>query len=186
MPYQFTCEFCGTQFIREHRTASSGVGYRFCSRQCKGKGLSIPLAERFWPRVAVAGPDECWLWLGSRNPEGYGLVNVNRKSERAHRVAFLLTYGHLPNPCGLHTCDNPPCCNPRHIFEGTRGENVQDMLAKGRGRHLHHARLTDEQVREIRERVDSGEMQVSLAEEFGLGKPAMSAIINRKTYRHIP
>lgn len=186
MPFQFTCEFCGNQFTRARRTSSVGVGFRFCSLQCKGKGLAIPLSDRFWPKVAVGGADECWPWLESCNPSGYGQFNINGKSERAHRVAFLLTYGHLPTPCGLHTCDNPPCCNPRHIIEGTRGENVEDMMSKGRGKQRNQARLTDEQVKEIRARVDEGEMQVSLAEEFGVGKPAMSAIINRRTYRHIP
>lgn len=86
---------------------------------------------RFWIRVdGSAGDDACWPWLGARDPKGYGQAG---KRWRAHRVAMFLTNG--PIPPGMfvcHHCDNPPCCNPAHLFIGTVTDNMRDCAAKGR------------------------------------------------------
>lgn len=98
--------------------------------------------DEFWASVDVRGPDECWEWTGCRLPirpsgGGYGITGKAKIGEAgtttAHRVAFILTYG--PVPAGhdiCHHCDNPPCCNPAHLFDGTTADNMQDCLAKGR------------------------------------------------------
>lgn len=94
---------------------------------------------RFWPKVDVRTPDECWEWKACRNTHGYGRVSgkkIGGKKHRlgAHRVAWMLANG-ADSTWGLHVlhkCDNPPCCNPDHLFLGTQADNMADMTAKGR------------------------------------------------------
>lgn len=96
-----------------------------------------PLPERFWEKVAKGDPDDCWLFLGTKNNKGYGMLQrkvagVSGK-RLAHRISFELNVGPVPaDLCVLHQCDNPPCVNPRHLFLGTKKDNVDDMIAKGR------------------------------------------------------
>jgi hypothetical protein len=88
-----------------------------------------PIAERFWEKVDRTG--DCWLWTGSG--DRYGHVRLNGKIVQAHRVAWELTNGPIPEglQC-LHTCDRPLCVNPEHLWLGTRSDNMLDMVAKGR------------------------------------------------------
>ena len=94
--------------------------------------------DRFWERVDRSG--DCWVWTSTRNERGYGVVIVQSPGDpsvplhmKAHRLSYLIEYG--PPPADLfvlHTCDNPPCVNPAHLFLGTARDNAQDMAAKGR------------------------------------------------------
>lgn len=103
--------------------------------------------KRFWSRVAVGEADECWEWRVAKNSDKYGNFWIHDRSWRAHRVAWILTYGPIPN--GLlvcHKCDNPGCCNPYHLFLGTSKDNQIDSARKGR----QAAKLTEEDVLKIR------------------------------------
>lgn len=89
--------------------------------------------DAFWARVEVRTPDECWPWLGAPNTKGYGVVRRKGRLLLAHRYAFELAIGPIPERLlVLHECDNPPCCNPFDLFAGTAQQNSDDMKAKGR------------------------------------------------------
>ena len=94
------------------------------------------LEERFWQKVDKGADDVCWVWKGWRYPSGYGHFQIGvLKKETAHRMAYKLSYPDFdPNLDVCHRCDNPPCCNPKHLWQGTHKENMADMRAKGRNR----------------------------------------------------
>lgn len=145
-------------------------------------------------KIQIGDPAECWPWTGATKTDGYGLVwNENGRYE----VASKWGYRHLVGPIApslevCHTCDNPPCQNPGHWFLGTRRDNTIDMMTKGRGRYVlpdnsgaKHgmARLTPEQVAEIRRRFAAGGIfQRDLAAEFGVRQQQISRIVNNKTW----
>lgn len=92
--------------------------------------------ERFWSCVDIAGDDECWPWLCARSDQGYGTVYVLGRTVGSHRVAWSLQHGRTPEP-GIvirHGCDNPPCCNPRHLVDGTQADNNRDIARRRRNR----------------------------------------------------
>ena len=106
-----------------------GQPFRFI----KSHGNARPLADKFWEKVDVKSDSECWLWKGSVDRKGYGKFGNKYKTEISSRVAYKLAYGKLEHgESVLHACDNPPCCNPSHLFKGTQQDNVNDMIRKGR------------------------------------------------------
>lgn len=126
--------------------------------------------DRFWRRVAVKGEDECWEWQGSRKGRGYGNLTVNYVRMGAHQRAYILAIGPIPEGLFVcHTCDHPPCCNPRHLFAATQKDNVQDAINKGRFRAGRTGRLSREQVQWIREQHSAGTMtQKAMAHAVGV------------------
>jgi hypothetical protein len=93
----------------------------------------IPVSERFWDKVTKSDSEHCWPWTSVKDSAGYGLVNVKKKRLSASRIAWKLANGPIPEGLFvLHRCDNPPCCNPAHLFLGTKSDNTQDCLRKGR------------------------------------------------------
>lgn len=94
------------------------------------------IEERFWEKVQILGPDDCWEWTASLTTKGYGQLCKDGKTQRAHRVAYALFVKDPGELQVLHTCDNPPCCNPRHLFIGTTQDNTADMRTKGRASSL--------------------------------------------------
>lgn len=150
-----------------------------------------PLAERFWAKVDVRGPDECWPWLGSKDDGGYGLINAGgdewHKTRRASRVCWTLCFGPIPDGMDiLHHCDNPPCCNPRCFFLGTDVDNAQDRVRKGRGivpdnggeKHP-NAKLTAAQADEIRR---ASGLHREIAARFGISRTQVSVIKSGKQW----
>lgn len=96
--------------------------------------LSDSDKERFWAKVDRRGPDECWPWRAATDRDGYGAFNVRAAMFGAHRVSWKITTGATPTKCVCHTCDNPRCVNPAHLWLGTHQDNMQDKIAKGRAR----------------------------------------------------
>lgn len=154
--------------------------------------LSPVISERFWSRVSVGLKLRCWNWRGVKDENGYGKFRMEGKTLRAPRVAFWLRHGHWPeNAC--HKCDNPTCCNPDHLFDGTRSDNMQDMVRKGR--HLRGAPrgeahgssvLTNEKVHQMRAIYALGETSIStIAKMFDCTFSTVQRVISRKSWRHI-
>lgn len=148
-------------------------------------------AERFFSRVSIGLPDECWPWIGCCFSGGYGRFYSHDKRLKASRVAFLLIYGADPYPSlVLHRCDNPPCCNPDHLFLGTPGDNVRDRDDKGklvvrRGEDNNNAKLTHAQVIDIRERYAHGERGTPLAKEHNIKPTSLFKIIRGESWKHV-
>lgn len=145
--------------------------------------------RRFWSKVKKAGPDECWEWQAGRT-NGYGIFWMNGKSRRASRVSYEMEIGPIPKGLSVcHTCDNPPCVNPAHLFLGTTADNLADRDLKGRGADRrgssHHLnKLTEDDVENIR----ANRMNLSgreLARLFGVSPASISNIIKRKSWRHV-
>lgn len=144
--------------------------------------------SRFWSRVQKNGPDECWLWTGQRDRDGYGVISVRGKKRRAHRIAYRLRYKDRP-PVVRHLCDNRPCCNPRHLQGGNQAQNMQDKVRKdrqARGSRNGRAKLSEEQVRRIRDLLRSGDIpQSDLAKSFGVSRSVIRDIEKGRTWRHV-
>jgi len=84
--------------------------------------------EKFWAKVEILNSDSCWEWQKSRLPTGYGHIGRwgKKMNTSAHRVAWEVTYGEIPEGLHImHLCDNPPCCNPQHLMVGTHQENMR-------------------------------------------------------------
>lgn len=88
--------------------------------------------DRFWSKVKVGRPLQCWPWRGNRDNKGYGRLRVQRRYLKAHRLAWALFNERWPELHVLHSCDNPWCCNPLHLREGTDADNMRDRDSRGR------------------------------------------------------
>jgi hypothetical protein len=149
---------------------------------------------RFWEKVDRSG--ECWVWTGRRTPRGYGEFGLHKpgRSSRAHRVAWELTHGPIPDGmCICHACDNPPCCNPAHLFLGTSADNTRDMDEKGRrvvglrpvyptGETHPMAKLNSAQVAEMRALRSNGWGERQLAARFGVGHSQVHRIVSGQSW----
>lgn len=162
---------------------------RFCSRPCVVQFQKSPavLEERFWSRTAKGEPDACWLFTGSPNDGGY--FQISRSRMMAHRFSYELHHGPIPDGAFVcHSCDNPACVNPAHLFIGTAAENSADMARKGRaakGEQNGSAKLTAEQVREIRAAWAAGETQTSIAKRYSVRQTMVSQIVLHQAWKHL-
>jgi len=141
--------------------------------------------NRFWDKVnKTISPNGCWIWTAGVSNH-YGRFSVGRKTFSAHRFAFELTNG--PIPLGLyvcHTCDNPLCVNPAHLFLGTHTDNMNDRNVKGRMARgiTNRAKLTEPDVLQIRASADSVS---DLSYNFGVSPQHIRLILSRKAWAHI-
>lgn len=186
------CKKCGRELPRESFDLR-GDGTARVKPKCR-ECMSI---YRFWSKVAITGPADCWIWQGHRNRHGYGMYTFGRRGHNASRAAWILTHGEPPTGMLVcHRCDNRLCVNPAHLFLGTPQANTADMNAKGRHPHTkpqrvlrgtdnHLAKLTEEVVLEIRALRDSGWTYDRLGARFGLAKSHIGRIVRRQCWTHI-
>lgn len=197
IPYGYCCCGCGrkTAIAKRNRVAEriiKGEPMHYArghNKNCR------PLLDRFWEKIDKSEPNGCWLWMACRNTAGYGEINiVPGRHALAHRISYEIANGPIPEGANvLHECDNPPCCNPAHLFLGTQADNVKDMLEKGRenrtrnlrGEQTSWAQLNAAKVRAIRQRWAAGERQVDLAAEYGISQAAISLVTRRLNWTHI-
>lgn len=159
------------------------------------KHLSAPQLNaddihRLWAKVAVGTEAECWLWTGCRRG-GYGRMRIGGRRGKlfvATRLVYWLTHGSDPGPLEvLHQCDNPACCNPRHLWLGTDADNNVDKENKGRAAHPIGyknglAKLTEADIVPIRR---SPLTNRDLAREYRVTDVAISAIRTGRTWQHV-
>lgn len=161
---------------------------------------SVGGPARFWRKANVGNPEVCWPWLSGQfnDGDGYGQFaiscggrkNLIKHRYRAHRVAYFLTHGVLPDDlCVCHTCDNPICVNPRHLFLGTGIQNVQDRNnkkrdAKGEQHGMH--KLTTKDILEIRRlRVTKKLPYSALGKMFGVSTTHAGFIVRKESWKHV-
>ena len=145
--------------------------------------------EHFWSKVDQSeGPDACWPWTAARHERGYGLFSIDGKLRTAQAVALELHTGEKADGRhGLHSCDNPPCCNPAHLFWGSRSDNMSDMHQKQRhprmrGASNGAAKLCEGQIDLVRASPKSAR---ALAKELGVNRATIDAVRAGKTWVHV-
>ncbi len=158
----------------------------------KGNKLTPVNTEKdFWSKVERGSEDVCWNWLASCNPR-YGSFSIKNKIYLAHRLAYIYTYGSIPKGLYvLHKCNNPKCCNPKHLGLGTQKENMRQMIKDGRSYHIFlfgersdYHKLTTEQVNEIREKYSlGGYTQQQLGKEYHTTQTNIGHIVNHKSWK---
>lgn len=168
----------------------------FQIRDDEPPNLTRQQQDDFWNRVEKSTPSDCWEWRGCRNSEGYGKVVYNGRRYSCHALAFFLNLGVWSNETVIrHSCDNPPCCNPLHLLDGTHAENTQDKVNRGRvyvgdrrGEKNSMASLTNEEVKRIKQlgMIIRATTIAELPEFKGrITRRGISRIINNERWEHL-
>ncbi len=135
---------------------------------------------RFWSKVDRCGIDDCWRWLASIGYHGYGRFRLGTW-QYAHRVSWILTNGDIPDSKHiLHKCNNPVCVNPKHLYAGSRCDNMHDALIAGTlCGHPSFKKLNANIWEEILDKYLGGQIQKDLAKEYGVTQSSISWIVTR-------
>jgi hypothetical protein len=149
------------------------------------------IIARFWSRVDVRLPEECWPWEATRNRKGYGVFWDGSRTIQAHRFSAVLHGIEIPSgfQCA-HSCHNPACCNPIHLRAASGRENVSESVLAGRRRHLvgenhNRAKLTESQVREIIRLNKSGIGALRISRMFHVCKATVSHILTGRNWKSL-
>jgi hypothetical protein len=153
------------------------------------KQLAQKDIDRFLSKIAEPSDTGCMEWKCYRNKGGYGTIGIKGKKYLAHRVAWVVVHGNIPEElCVCHTCDNRSCCNPDHLFLGTHQDNDVDRQNKGRGAKgetMGNAKLTETQVREIKSLLRQRYTQESIAAKFNVSRGTISSIRYDKSWKYL-
>lgn len=160
-----------------------------------------PLINKFTEKVRIDDVTGCWIWVGGMRYKGYGAFRIGLKHESAHRAAWIIYRGEIPDGLSVcHHCDNPSCVNPDHLFLGTAKDNTQDMIQKGRqvsglrlhperaarGEHNGNSKLTEDEVRAIRLSYSLYSISKSeLARWYHVDHKLISEIVNYRIWKHV-
>lgn len=155
--------------------------------------LSEHIERKFWESVLVKELDECWEWRGSKDQDGYGKLHITKAGQelnlRSHRISYEIHFGSIPEDMLVcHKCDNPPCCNPKHLFLGTNQDNITDKIKKNRGTHGENhpsSKLTWRDVLKIRCLYEQNpNVNIShLARIYGVSRMTMKHAMISKTWK---
>lgn len=153
--------------------------------------ITLEVVERFHEKWIVNEKSGCWEWTASLAGKGYGQMKVpgTRRQEYSHRISYMIHCGEIPEGMQVcHTCDNPKCVKPSHLFLGTSGDNHLDMKEKGRhlnGERNKNAKLTEEQVRRIHKLSEQGMSQGKIGKAFGVSQGQVYRILHGIQWQHI-
>lgn len=151
----------------------------------------VTFYDRVQEHTVINADTGCWEFLGHRDECGYGRIHRDGKLVRVHRATFEDRNGPLPEGIeACHSCDNPPCWNPGHLYAGTHTQNMGDMIKRRRRRELRGsekptAKLTEQKVAEIKARLQNGEQCSVLGREYGVTECAIGFIKRGRTWSHV-
>lgn len=191
IPYGYCHCGCGEKTnISRHNDLRDGAVKGKPMRYISGHNRRADFVVRFLSYVDKSLPLLCWNWTGGKNKYGYGRINFHGRILAAHRVSYELFVGPFPEHLRVcHSCDNPACVNPSHLFLGTDADNVCDCISKGRncrGERVASAKLTEQQVLDIRAKYANGlALQRELASEYGVSRMQISDIVCGKAWKHL-
>lgn len=196
--WRFSCDECAKVFdVFYDMNISRAERPKFCTPKCyataQRKRAQERTQARFWKYVERRGPDECWPWIGYRRAAGYGWFKIpGGPTGNASRAAYILTHGDIPPGRILvcHSCDNPPCCNPAHLWLGTDADNSRDRDQKGRtkqgpprrGPMSNKTKLSASIAIAI---IESPEGNKTLARRYGVTASAVYNIRHGKAWAHV-
>lgn len=160
---------------------------------------TTPLLVRFWSQIEKT--KTCWLWIGSTDGDGYGVIGANGKVVKVHRLSYEIHFGEIPNGVDiLHECDVRNCVKPKHLFQGNNAINVADRVAKGRsatgimvtrnrisprGVGHYEAKLTDRSVLMAREQHSKGESFAQIAKKLNVNRSTIRQAVIGETWKHV-
>ena len=172
IPMVRNCEYCEETFKKESPPQI------YCTMICR----IFDSCERI--------PNGCWIWLKGKDKNGYGLMSVNNKSYRSSRITYETFIGYIPPGMLIcHSCDNPSCINPEHLFLGSPKDNMTDMYQKNRDRNTGIksvvSKLTEENVLEILKMRKNGDTLEKIAKKFNVTKQTIFSIVHKDNWKHI-
>lgn len=155
--------------------------------------LGEQFAAKFWSWIDKNGPvasnmtTPCWLWTRAADSNGYGVIGFNRRTLLSHRIAYVLQHGSIPKELLLHDCDTPLCCNPDHLHLGDHAQNMAEGVERRAFRRAfgvsnQNARLSEQQVVDMREQHAAGVPILRIAKEQGVSWPTARKVVQGKSY----
>jgi hypothetical protein len=172
IPYMRKCDYCFGTFKKESPPQI------YCCMQC-----------RLFASCEIKS-NGCWIYKKGKDLDGYGVISIKNKTDKAHQVAYLTFVGQIMKGMHVcHKCDNPSCINPVHLFLGTGRENMHDKIKKGRdrvkGEESVISKLTDDQVRSLRQDFINGIKYAQLGPKYNITPEQASNIVRRKVWKHL-